>query len=103
MAVIYRLPCGLDDYKIAELLSGEQPLIPTEGFYDASAPGGRCAEMRDVFAMRMAWAQHGQELLELWNSGWPGTKFAGGGKCFDGLRIGMPPGWRRFRSEACEV
>ena len=89
-----------NDYQISELLTGEPPLLPDEGFYDDNAPGERCAEKRDTAAMPLAWEQNEAALLEMWRSGWrPESKFAGW-KEPRGARPALPPGWFKFLRRA---
>src|SRR3954447_18895229 len=67
----------LDDFKLAELMTLQAPLIDG-GFYDPYAPGTCCSDMRDTIAIERCWRERELELLRLWISGWqPATKWAG--------------------------
>src|SRR4051812_20529318 len=85
----------VDDYRLAELLTLQPPLIAGAGYYDPEVRGDRVAEQRDTDAIEQAWRELEDQLLALWIAGWqPELKFTGpvqrGGP---GTR---PPGWWRF-------
>ncbi len=54
-----------NDYELAELLTGLPLLLAGEGFYDASAPGVRVSQKRDVAAMRRAWQRYARAIANL--------------------------------------
>jgi hypothetical protein len=73
----------MDDYQIAELLSGRRPLLAYEGFWG------------DEAAIRQAWQEHETGLLQLWRERWQPPKFADWVEP-EGRRLVYPPGWRKF-------
>ena len=88
---------SLSDYEIAEAFHLRPPLIPSEGFLGKVPNGERGALNRDWEAIALAWQTHGDELIELWVSGWtPSVKFLDTAAKLPGAPGTRPAGWWRF-------
>jgi hypothetical protein len=87
-----KAPHGLTDYHVAELLSLQRPLIPTEGY--CRREDGRY--VADEVAIRAAWQRLDAALVQLWIGGWaPSVRFLVPEAKEPGMPGTRPAGWWR--------
>jgi hypothetical protein len=88
-----KVPHGLTDYRVAELLSLQRPLIPTEGY--CRREDGRY--VADEVAIRAAWQRLDAALVQLWIGGWaPSVRFLVPEAKEPGMPGTRPAGWWKY-------